>query len=112
MGFVKETNSKDYIGWISLKKRKNNPRINQIFSNEDRPDLIIEQSQISERPYVLQVFELKRLAYEDDNKLPDDADYRISDVFYFETLDDVAIFLKKYNKQIEEVRWMSEIPSV
>jgi len=112
MGFVKDTGSNEYIGWISLEKRKINNRIRQIFIDNERPDLIMEQVQINERQYVVQIFELKRVAYENDHNLPTDDDYRVSEVLYFATLNDVSLFLKKYDKQLSEIKWMSEIPSL
>jgi len=110
MGFSMQTEP-DYIGWISLKKRKHNKRIEEVFSINERPDLVLEQQQILAYPYVLEICELKKDVYENEEKLPEASDYKRADVLYFSELTDVKEYLRKFDKNLEEIKWMSEIPS-
>lgn len=110
MGIVKQTDSEDYMGWISLLKRKINQRILNLFDSSDEE--YIEQMQIKERPYVLEICELKRSAFENDNKLPEECDYRISDTFFFDSLSSINKFLTTYSVSLNDIKWISEIPSL
>ncbi len=112
LGFVKETNNDEYMGWISIEKQKVNKRILELFTEKERPELVRKQKLIAEKPYLLEIYELKKQVYENNVDLPREEDYRISEIYRFESINDVSKFLINYAINIEDAKWITDIPSI
>lgn len=112
LGAIKKTDSNEYMGWISIRKRKPNKQIERVFTEVDRPDLIAEEQQKRERPYQISICELKKLAYENDEKLPEASDYRVDETLNFSLLKDALSFIEKYDIFSDDIKWMADVPSL
>lgn len=108
LGFAKQTDSPDYIGWILLNKEQPNERFLSLLKPGEKPEFQAEQALIRERPYHLLVGEMRRDVYESGECESDD-DYRGRENHYFSNLDEVQKFLDRYHLRLEEIKWAREI---
>ena len=107
-GFVKETTSNDYMGWISLSKFNPNPRFDELFTEEEQKSFHIKNKK--EKPYIIIICELKKIAYEGE-EYTKESDYRINEEYFFIDLDEVEEFLVKEGYKLENIKSISQIPS-
>jgi hypothetical protein len=108
LGFEKETNNPNYVGWILLRKEKVNKRYLSILNEGEDPLFVRKQQEIAEKPYILRIFELKKSVY-NAQVYEGQEDYRINIHFRFASLEEIETFLKQYDKKLEEIKWLSEI---
>lgn len=107
-GFVKDTNSDEYIGWVSLSKFIPNPRFNELFTDEEQKSFGIQNK--SENPYTIIICELKKLAFESEDYTKE-SDYRINEKKKFRDLEEVEFFLGTMGFKLENIKSISLIPS-
>ncbi|HEX8733859.1 MAG TPA: hypothetical protein VF721_00960 [Pyrinomonadaceae bacterium] len=107
-GFVKQTNSNDYSGWILLNKLKPNDRYLSLLSPGEEPEFVIEQEFIRQNPYHISIVELKREIHESE-RYETNEDFRLREYYDFSNLDEIEIFLKNLGFILEDIKWSSEI---
>jgi hypothetical protein len=98
-GFIKETDSPEYLEWIIRWGQK--PLPVPSFEPGEDPERYRKWKEQNEferaNPYILAVEELRRDVYESD-EYPETLDYRMFEVSRFATLDEVEADLQKYGK--------------
>jgi len=107
-GFVKETNSDAYMGWISLSKFKSKPRFDALFTEEEQKSFGIKNKR--EEPYTLMICELKKSAF-DSEDYTKETDYRINEKYFFKNLDEAEKYLKSMGFKFKNIKSISLIPS-
>jgi hypothetical protein len=110
LGFQKETDDADYIGWIILSKRQPDERLLSLFRPGERPDIFAEQAYIRVCPYQVWVAEFRRDVYE-SGECESMGDYRLNKCFGFATLEQVGEFVGRFGHALEEIKWAREIDS-
>jgi len=108
LGFVKQTDTPDYLGWILLQKRKPHERYLSLLNPGEEPEFVAQQELLRSRPYQVRVIELSRDVFESDRYETMD-DFRLNEVFYFANLDEVEEFVQKYGHTLENIKWLTEI---
>ena len=108
LGFVKETDDPEFLGWILLRKRKPNQRLISIINPDEDADIMATEQMLSVRPYQVQVIELSKAVFEAD-RYETEKDYRVNDVSYFSCLDDVQQFVGTFGLFLEDIKWRIEI---
>jgi bifunctional DNA-binding transcriptional regulator/antitoxin component of YhaV-PrlF toxin-antitoxin module len=108
LGFIKKTDDDSYLGWILLRKRKPNERYESLLELGEDPDFIAKQDLIRSKPYRITLLELRREVHESD-KYEINEDYRLREKYDFSSLDEVEIFLEKFNYNLEDIKWRIEI---
>src|SRR5437588_9190578 len=95
LGYVKQTDSQDYVGWILFSKRKPPPV--GPFDPELEPESHASWSEWAartrEKPYHVLVLEL-RLDVHDSGDYPENEDYRLRENYYLGSLDEVTELLR------------------
>jgi hypothetical protein len=107
-GFVKGTNTEEYLGWISLSKLIPNPRFDEILTKEEQASLGINKN--IETPYIIMVCELKRSTFEAEDYTKE-SDYRLNEQYFFKDLAETECFLNKMGFKLEDIKSISQIPS-
>lgn len=107
-GFVKETGTPDYIGWVLLRQRKPNQRALELMEPDEENVYLQEQKLLETRPYFVRVVELKRAVYESD-RYETNEDFRVNEGYYFATLEEAEGFLRSYGYSLDTLKWASEI---
>jgi hypothetical protein len=64
---------------------------------------------VKQNPYRLHIEEIKRVAYENDDRYPTEEDYLMSRHLSFKDLDEVANFLSTIGLNLEDIKWASDI---
>jgi hypothetical protein len=109
-GFVKETDSVDYLGWILINKR---PKMRFEPQKSDYDDetylLYLDKYQQREKtPYHLLVYELRRDVHERGDYETGD-DVRQKDNYYFSSVDQLETFVRELGYSFENIKHRSEI---
>lgn len=109
-GFIKETGSADYLGWILVSKSK--VMLVPHFEPSENPTAYRKWQERNERvranPYTLSVKELRRDVHERGD-YEDNADYRMRKSWHFATLEEVEEALQTYGKTLADILPASEI---
>jgi hypothetical protein len=108
LGFVKQTDNPEFLGWILLRKRKPNQRLLSLVDPDEEPELVAKEKMLSIRPYQVQVMELASDVFKSD-RYETEEDYRMNDVLYFSSLDDVQEFIGSFGHSLESIKWPVEI---
>jgi hypothetical protein len=108
LGFVKETGSNEFLGWILLNKLKPNNRYLELLEDGEEPEFVAEQERYRCTPYHVSVQELKREAYESE-RYEAGEDYLINETYFFSNLDEVEEFVRSYGHTLENIKWPVEI---
>jgi hypothetical protein len=109
LGFVKETDSADYLGYILLNKEKPNDRFLALLKPGENPRFAEKQELIRRRPYHVLVQEMRRDVYE-RGECESSADYRLTENHRFASLNETQEFLDQFGLKLEDIRWAREIP--
>lgn len=108
LGFTKQTDGPDYLGWILLQKMKPQDRYLQLLKPGEEPEFVAEQELYRSRPYQVRVIELDRNVHESDRYETED-DYRLHKQYYFSSLDEVEEFVASFGHTLENIKWRIEI---
>jgi hypothetical protein len=108
LGFEKQTDSPEYLGWVLLNKLRPHDRYLSLLAPGEEPGFVAEQERIRRNPYHISVVELRREAYESEGYETDE-DYRLNEHYDFPNLDEVETFVRKYGHTLENIKWGSEI---
>ncbi len=108
LGFVKQTDSNEYLGWILLNKRKPDNRYLSLLAADEEPEFVAEQEFIRQNPFHVLVAEIKREVYE-NLRYEKRGDRRLDEHYYFPNLDEVEGFVRKFGYTLENIKWVSEI---
>jgi hypothetical protein len=112
-GFLKDTNSVDYLGWVLIHKYK--PLIiyeKEAYSSEEQYiRLLKEDKRRKKYPYHVRIIELRRDIHESGVYETGD-DYKQNDCYHFSTLDEVAQFITELGYSFENIkdRWELDAP--
>lgn len=110
LGFVKETDSEDFLGWILLEKRKPHDRYLSLLAPGEDPRFVKEQERIRSLPYQVRVIELRRDVYE-SGVYETNEDYRLHEIHHFADLEGVDSFVRQFGYALENIKWSAEIDS-
>jgi hypothetical protein len=102
-------NDDEIIGWILLRKRYPIHRFFEFVTEKEDPIAYNVQVEIKDYPYRLHIEEIKRVAYENDDRYPTEEDYLMSRHLSFKDLDEVANFLSTIGLNLEDIKWASDI---
>src|SRR5215813_8380827 len=91
LGFVKETDDLQFLGWILLSKRVPEERYLSLLRPGEEPEYVAQQELFRTRPYQVQVLELHRDVLE-SGRYETEEDFRRNEVHYFSSLDEVEEF--------------------
>jgi hypothetical protein len=108
LGFVKQTGSDDYLGWILLSKQKPNERALSILLPGEEPEYVAHQELIRQKPYHVRVVEISRAAHESDG-YGSNEDYRQNDNHYFANLEEVERFVQVFGHALSAIQWRIDI---
>ncbi len=108
LGFRKQTDSDEYLGWIILRKDKPNERLLSLLTSGEEPEFVAEQNLIRSKPYRVVVSELQRDVYE-SGRYEANEDYRMSEQHIFSYLNEVEEFVQRYGHTLENIKWLIEI---
>ena len=108
LGFVKPTDSEEYLGWILLNKLKPHERYLSLLAPGEKPEFVAQQELIRQKPYHLSIVELRRDAHGGEGyESPED--YRLNEHYDFSNLDEVEEFIRGFGYKLEDIRWSREI---
>jgi hypothetical protein len=109
-GIRKETDSHDYLGWILITKRR--PPTIWPRNTYDDPNLYSSlmdlANEIIEKPYHMQVLELRRDVHE-SGEYENTEDYRQNENYYFETLGEAERMVERLGYSIKEIKFRGEL---
>lgn len=89
------------IGWMEIYKRENGYHIG-----------LPSKCGVGDRDlYVVEVCELLESVY-NSGKYPGPEDYPVTELHCFESVEDVLFFLKQKQKNINDIKWFSEIKAL
>ncbi len=108
LGFVKRTDDPAFPGWILLRKRKANQRLMSLLDPNKEGELLAKERSLEAQPYQVQVIELSRDVFEND-RYETEEDYRLNDVYFFATLDEVEGFVGSLGHSLDNIKWRIEI---
>jgi len=108
LGFVKQTSSDDFLGWILLDKRRGNPRYEALLVPGEDTKFLLEQDDIRKKPYRVAVLELKRDVHQSDDYETNE-DYRTNEQHYFASLDEVEMFVDRFGHSLGNIKWRIEL---
>jgi hypothetical protein len=108
LGFVKHTDSPNFLGWILLRKRTANQRLLSLVDPIEDHALLAKEQMLVVRPYQVQVIELAGDVFESD-RYETEGDFRMNEVHYFSSLDDVEKFVRSFGYSLESIKWRPEI---
>lgn len=111
LGFNKDTDDIDHLGWIMLMKRKPHDRYLAYLAEGEEPEFVKEQETIRKSPYLVRIFEMERRIYElqKHTNSDDESNYKINEYYRFASLEDVDAFLEGYGKTLADIKWPIEI---
>lgn len=107
-GFVNQTDSDDYLGWVLLDKLKPDDRYLSLLASGEEPEFVEKQEFIRQNPFHIRIIEFRRETYERE-EYGTNEDYRLMEHHHFSDLDDVKIFVQKFGHTLENIKWNSEI---
>jgi hypothetical protein len=108
LGFRKQTDSDEYLGWVILRKDKPNERLLSLLTSGEEPEFVAEQNLTRSKPYRVVVSELRRDVYE-SGRYEANEDYRLNEKHLFSNLDEVEEFVQRYGHTLENIKWRIEI---
>lgn len=108
LGFVKQTDSPDFLGWILLRKRIPNQRLLSLVDPVEEPDVLAKEQMLVGRPYQVHVIELASDVFE-SGRYETEGDFRMNEVRYFSSLDEVEEFVGSFGYSLESIKWRPEI---
>lgn len=108
LGFVKQTECADFLGWILLSKQVPHKRYLEVLDYGEEIEFVAEQEKLRTSPYCVRVIELSRTAYESEDYETED-DYRINDSHRFSSLNEIDDFLQEFGLKLENIKWPIEI---
>ena len=109
LGFVKETDNPQFLGWVLIRKREpDSARSLSLHSLEEEPEYFREQDLLRSRPYQVRTVELDRDVF-DSHRYETPEDFRLNDIRYFFSLDEVAEFIGRFGLTLEDIKWPIEI---
>lgn len=108
LGFIKQTDDDNFLGWILLDKQKPNERYEKLLSAGEETKFVAQQEMVRRKPYRLAVLELRRDVHE-SSKYETNEDYKINQRHNFATLDEVEQFLQQYSHTLESIKWRAEL---
>ena len=108
LGFVKETDNVRFLGWVLIQKRKPEERSLSVLSPIEDPEYFSEQELLRSCPYQVRVVELDRDVFDSD-RYETQEDFRLNEVRYFSSLDEVAEFVLRFRLDLENIKWRVEI---
>jgi hypothetical protein len=112
-GFLKNTNSNDYLGWILIHKYK--PLMiypKEAYDNEEQYIRLTQEDKRRKKyMYYVRIIELRRDIHESGAYETGD-DYRQNDCYHFSTLDEVKQFIVELGYRLEDLkdRWELDAP--
>lgn len=111
-GFIKKTDSDDYLGWILIAKLQ--PIIiyeKKAYSEEHYAYLIKKQEERKKHPYFVRIIELRKDVHE-SGVYETSEDYRQNDIYDFSTFDEVEQFIIKLGYVFKNIkdRWELDAP--
>lgn len=110
-GFIKETDSDEYLGWILIHKFQKIlfPPKKEDYSDEELYEAYLETyRQRTETPYHVLIKELRRDVHE-SGKYETGDDVRQKDNYYFSTIDELENFIKELGYSFDDIKHRSEI---
>jgi hypothetical protein len=109
LGFRKETDDPEYLGWVLVSKLKANDRILELFPEEEgRPKVVSEEQRRRARPYLVRRIELKRSVHE-SGEYESEADYRLHEKYWHGSLLAVQQQLTSWGLWLEEAKDSREL---
>jgi hypothetical protein len=109
-GFIKETDSPEYLGWITLWGKK--PLPVPSFEPEEDPERYRKWKTRNEferaNPYILSVIELRRDVYESGED-EETGDFRNCQSWRFASLDEVEEALQQYGKSLTDIQYRGDL---
>jgi hypothetical protein len=109
LGFVKDTGDSEYLGWILISKRSIPPGF-ILTDDKDEPYLRLkkEMEHRAEKPYHLQILELKKSVHESD-EYENNEDYKLRENYFFAALEDVKKKISELGYSISNIKHRREI---
>jgi hypothetical protein len=109
-GFIKNTDSPDYLGWVLITKRKPKP-VTPIDPEQDRERYLkwVQRTEaLRKQPYSVLILELRRDVHE-SGQYESTEDYRTREYYLFASLEEVVEFLHKLGYSLENIKHRSEL---
>jgi hypothetical protein len=106
LGFIKETNSPDYLGWILINKMPKmmfKPQEDDYDDEESYSFHLDEYRRREETPYHVGIRELKKDVHERGDYETGD-DVRQADNYYFSSVDEVEEFVNQLGYKFENIK--------
>jgi hypothetical protein len=110
-GFIRETNSEEYLGWILVHKLPPMifpPQENDYLDRESYLFQIDRYNQRKNTPYHVLIYELRKDVHERGGYETGD-DVRLNENHYFSSIDELEIFVNSIGYSFEDIKHRSEI---
>ena len=108
VGFIKPTDSPDYLGWILIAKIEANRRLLELVTEAEAPALVQEERRRLVQPYMVLQIELKRSIHE-AGEYETESDYRQKERLWFGDLEAVAEQLRQWGYELQDARSAREL---
>ena len=108
LGFVKQTDDPQFLGWILLRRMKPNNRYLELLQAGEESEYVATQESYRRSPFQVLVQELDRDVHESD-RYETNEDYRVNERHYFSSLDEVEEFVNSFGHTLENIKWLKEI---
>ena len=110
-GFVKETDSEEYLGWILINKMlpmRLAPQ-KESYENEESYSLVMKRyNQSLNQPYHILIYELKRDVHQRGDYETGD-DVRLNENHYFASIEELEKFINELGYNFENIKHRLEI---
>ena len=104
-GFIKPTDSADYLGWVLLSKRKP-AAVTPLDPVQDYDRFVKwsnEVESLRQRPYLVKVLELDRAVHE-SGEYESTEDYRVIESHHFATLAEAESFIRELGNSFADIK--------
>lgn len=108
LGFTKQTDNPQYLGWILIQKRVPDDRYLSLLNPGEEPEYVRKQELFRNHPYQVRVVELNRDDFDND-RYETEKDFNLNRVHYFSNLDEVEEFVQQFGHTLTEIKWRVEI---
>src|SRR5689334_9635169 len=102
LGFTKQTDNPEYLGWILIQKRVPDDRYLSLLNQGEEPEYVRRQELFRNHPYQVRVVELNRDVYDSD-RYETEKDFNLNRVHYFSNLDEIEEFVQQFGHTLTEI---------
>jgi hypothetical protein len=101
LGFLKQTESSDRLGWILLTKQEPHDRYLALLKPGEDDDFVYQQKLIRQRPYLVRVVEMAR---EQRENYSWDEEFLLNENHRFGHLSEVEEFVRGFGHRLEDIQ--------